>query len=281
MKTTFGITALTSTHQWLDNYIQNNGQAYINTTSQLFYQADPSLNPAYVAYAAPFKSFVWDSGVAGATIIDRVSGSFGTIVNGQSGMMIDYENARVLFPVSFGKNKVVSGSYAFKELNVYKSNETQEQIVFSNKYYLNSRFARPISGLPPPNAMVTPCVFLTNSYTKNDPFALGGIYNTQKTISLVVMAENSNQLEGMVSLLTDAKDTCFPALETNVWPLNAMGGLKSGYNYETVKSQYGQPGNLFTITEVEAGKVSDYTKIDQSIFLALIDLTVEKVRTIH
>lgn len=280
MKNSFGITTLTSFHLWLDNYIQQNGQAYINNTSRLYYQPDPSLY-GYVAYAAPFKSFICDSGVSGANIITSVSGDFGTLTNAQSGMMIDYNNGRVLFPTSFGTGKLVSGSYAFKEINVYKANDTQEKIVFTNKYYLNSRFNRPITGLPPPNAFVTPAIFVSTEQTENEQWALGGLYNTKVNVALTILAETSAQLENCLSLLADSKDAYFPQLNNNVWPLNALGGLKSGYNYNDIKTQYDDPSNLFTITDIQTSKVSDSTKIDESIFVGLADLTVEKIRTIR
>ncbi len=280
MKNTFGITTLTSFHLWLENYIQQNGQAYINTTSRFYYQPDPSLY-GYVAYAAPFKSFVCDSGVSGANIINTVSGDFGTLSVGQSGMTIDYNNGRVLFPTSFGTGKIVSGSYAFKEINVYKANDTQEKIIFTNKYYLNSRFGRPATGLPPPNSFVTPAIFISTEQTENEQWAFGGLYNTKTNIALTILAETSSQLENCISLLSDAKDAYLPQLGNNTWPLNALGGLKSGYNYNVLKSQYGDPYNLYAITDIQTSKVSDSTKIDESIFVGLADLTVEKVRMIR
>ena len=280
MKNSFGITTLVSTMQWLDNYIQQNGRAYINTTSRLYYQPDSSLY-GYVAYAAPFKSFVYDSGVTGANILTTVSGDFGSLSVGQSGMIVDYNNGRVLFPTSFGTGKLVSGSYAFKEINVYKANDTQEKIVFTNKYYLNSRFSRPITGLPPPNAFVTPAIFVTTEQTENEQWALGGLYNTKINVALTILAETNTQLENCLSLLADAKDAYLPQLNSNVWPLNELGGLKSGYNYNDIKTQYGDPSNLYAITDIQTSKVSDSTKIDESIYVGLADLTIEKIRRIR
>lgn len=282
----FSTIALLSTHLWVDNWLLQKGQAYTNTSSRLYYQADSGIGPGYVAYASPFRQWVWDSGVSGAIVPSFVSGTVGlggtgTVSRGQSGMMIDYENGRVIFPVAVGTGQCISGSYAFKDLNVYKANETQEKMVFSNKYYLNSRFARPITGIPPPQAMVTPCVFITDTHTENQNWTFGGVYNTVNTVTLVVMAETMNQLEGALSLFVDAKDTVYPQLNLNVWPLNSFGDYKSGYNYSTIKAQYGQPGNLFTVTDVSASKLGDGTKIDNSVFVGLVDITVEKPRSIR
>ncbi len=285
MQPQFSTTTLMSFHLWFDNYITQKGQAYTNTSSRLYYQPDSTL-PQYAAYASPFRSWVCDSGVSGALIPSQISGSLGLggtgfVNRGQSGMIIDFENGRVLFPAAVGPNAIISGSYAFKDLNVYKANETSETMVFTNKYYLNSRFARPITGIPPPREMVTPCVFISDASSTNDGFALGGAYNTTMHLTLNVLAENLTQLEGVNSMMTDAVDLCFPLLPFSAWPLGFLGDYKSGYNYQAYKQQYGGTSNLYSITEVRASKVGDGVKIDESIFLGIVDVTITKVRNIH
>lgn len=281
MQTTFSTITLLSFYQWLDNKILQDGQAYTNTTSRFYYKPDERLGANFVAYHAPFKSFVWDSGVSGASIITSISGNFGSLSRGQSGMMVDYENGRVIMPASFGTDKIISGSYAFKDFNVYFANQSQEVMVFTNKYYLNSRFNRQVTQTPPAYDMVSPAIFISNTYSENKNFALGGLYNTSSTITLTVMAENLNQLEGVLSIMTDSKDENFPQLNKNTWPLNFYGDFKSGYNYETILNQYGDPSNLYMISDVKATKVNDNVKINESMFIGLVDLTVEKIRKIR
>lgn len=291
MQPQFSTTTLMSTHLWLDNWLTQRGQAYTNHTSRLFYQPDGRL-PGYVAYAAPFRSWVCDSGVSGAWVPSQISGDFGVLGHGQSGLMFDFVNGRVLLPAAFGTGHVITGSYAFKDLNVYKANETQEKMVFGNKYYLNPRFsANAATGAPPIEwdtklqayNMVTPCVFLNDAATRNEGWAFGGAYETTMTVSLTVMAETMTQLEGALSLITDAKDVSFPQLPFTAWPLDFLGDFKggTGYNYETLKQQYGTPANLYTITEARTSKVGDGVRIDQSVFLGVADLTVTRVRAIH
>jgi hypothetical protein len=286
MKPQFTTTTLLSVASWLDNIILQNGQAYTNYTSQFVYQPDQRLGPGFVAFQAPFKEFVWDSGVSGATVFNTVSG----VLNGQpfvasrgtSGMMTDFVNGRVIFPVASGFNSsmIISGSYAFKDFNVYFANQSQEQIVFTNKYYLNSRFAN--TGLPPAYDMVTPCIFITNANERNDNWAMGGIYNTVYTISLNILAENMSQLEGAMSILADQKNGYMPQIPVAAWPLNFYGDYQgSGWNYQKAISQYGSPGNLYFISNVRGTKVSDYVKIDEALFLGIVDITLEWVRNLR
>lgn len=284
MNYSFSETTLNSFYQWLDNQILSKGQAFYQTTSQFLYQPDPTLGAGYVAYAAPIKSLVWDSGIPGANVITGISGSFGALSQGQSGMMIDYVNSRVILPASFGTSAVISGSYSFKELNVYYANQSQEKMVFTNKYYLNSRFNRtPATSTPPPYTMVTPCIFITNAMTENEPWAFGGVYKTVFHITLNVLAENLSQLEGVLSIMEDSKQAYFPQLGPNQWPLDSFGALKggSGYSYSALVAQNGQPGNLYTIEDVKTSKVGDGIKINESVFVGQVDLTISKPRSIR
>lgn len=371
MKTQFSTTALLSFYQWMDNYLLQRAQAYTNYTSQLFYQPDSTLGTGYIAFAAPFKSFVWDSGISGATMFNAVSGYFfdsslfsgmvgtppyttvifpqvsvsgsalvplqftlsdgsyfsiasGTgIVSGQSiffpdniaqtgilrisgvtsgyedvtfvidgsptiirrgdqGTMTDFINGRFIIPSNLLlPNAVLSGSYAFKDFNVYFANQAQNPAVFTNKYYLNSRFNRQITGVPPPFSMVTPCIFISNVGEETPEWSIGGKYDTTFTIKASIMAETVGQLEGAISYLTDSVNSVFPQLESNVWPLNSFGNFKSGYNYQEVLEQYSTPSNQFMVTSAKGKKIPDSTKINESLFLGEVTFKVEKPRYIR
>ena len=371
MRTQFSTTALLSFYQWMDNYLLQKGQAYTNHTSQLYYQPDSTLGTGYIAFAAPFKSFVWDSGVSGATMFDAVSGYFfnsslfsgmvgtppyttaifpqvsvdggsliplqltlsdgsyfsiisGTgIVSGQSiffpdniaqsgvlrisgvasgyedmrfvidgtptvirrgsqGMMTDFVNGRVLIPsYLLLPNAILSGSYAFRDFNVYFANQGADRATFTNKPYLNSRFNRAPTGMPPAYGMVAPCIFLSNAGEENLDWSLGGKYDTTFRFKANVMAESLGQLEGALSYLRDSVNSVFPQLETSVWPLNNYGDFKSGYNYQGVLDQYSTPSNQFMVTSVKARKVSDSAKINEEIFLGEITFEVSKPRHIR
>lgn len=282
MKPQFATTTLLSVYPWLDYLLLQQGQAYTNVTTPLYYTPDARLGPGFVTYQAPLREFVWDSGVSGATIFNTISGTINgtpfSLSRGQSGMMTDFLNGRVILPASFGTNAIISGTYAFKDFNLYFANQSQEQIVFSNKYYLNSRFA--LTGRPPAYDMVTPAIFITNGNSQTNAWGMGGIYNTVITIAINVLAENLSQLEGALSLLADQKDAYLPQLGTTTWPLNEYGDYKpSGWNYQTTIAQYGTPGNLYRISKVRCSKVSDYSKIDESMFMGIADLTIERVRS--
>ena len=279
MKNQFSNNALFSVYLWAENKFLNEGEAYINNTSKLYYTPDPRL-PNNVCYSAPFKQWVYDSGVNGANIPISISGSFGTINKGESGLKIDFDNGRVILDKSLGRNLNISGSYSIKELNFYISNETEENIIITDKYYFNPRYAyKPTSGIAP-YSMSTPAIFITMNGAESEPFALGGMMDTRPRLSLVVMAESSYQLNNILSFFNDKKHKYIPYLDLALDPINEYGDLKSGYNYNNYISQYGTPGNLLFIEDVETSYLSDEVKTNYKLFLGEIDLYLSYPRYI-
>lgn len=281
----FSTATLLSTAQWLDNYLLQKGQMYTNTTTRLFYQPDPTM-PGYSPYAAPFRTMVWDSGVSGAGVFGSVSGyplgvtgAYAEIDKGQSGMMVDYVNGRVLFPSStIGSSAIISGSYSFKDFNVYFANQGADRAVFSDKYYLNSRFGNPMTGVPPANALVTPCIFVSAPQVTKPVLGFGGQHKAQVKMAITVLAETQGQLENALSLLADSRDLTFPQLPSSAWPLGPYGDLKSGYNYVETKAQYSD-SPYYSIVSARSSKISDSVQADQSVFMGQVNLTLEIPRS--
>lgn len=347
-------------------------QLYFNNSSRLYYQ--PNASPTgQMVFASPFRSFVWDSGVAGATIFGGVSGYFfnaaGLVSSGMNnvysgvvfpqigisgfsgppaqvdfgtgayisiasgngyqsgnsifftdsvqqtgavrvsgsgaptyqdilitvdgapvsipssawGMNADFVNGRIMLPPgTIPSTTIISGSYAVKNFNLYFANQSQERIVFTNKFYKNSRFNRAQTGIPPANQFVTPCIFISSPMEENEPASFGGLYETKNLISMNIFAETQGQLESALSAIMDLEEKSFPQLPASESPIAVSGNLKNGgYNYDNLCSQYGTAGNLYTIKNVQASKMPDGIQADQSLFVGLAELEVVKVRTIH
>ena len=214
-----------------------------------------------------------------------VSGSVTTISGGQYGMQMDYQNGRIIFPVSqISPSYSFSGSYAIRDFNLYFANGGGDKMVFSNKPYLNSRFNRALSGMPPPHQRVTPAIFISTQSLANNPKSLGGgyLYDTEINMKLDVWAETAGQLENVLSLLIDSKDLCFPELTEAQWPLAPSGGLKSApYSYKALFTGLYTPANLYSITKVRSSKYNDSIALDQSVFGGKVELTLQRTRRLR
>lgn len=271
---------------WAEHNLLNQAQAYKNYTSRLYYYKDLGLEMAgYVGYSSPFKQWVYDTSVSGATIC---SGIFGQITLNKgpsgSGLKIDYDNGRIILPISFGTGLRISGHYAFKDLNFYLPNETEESLLTTNKFFLNSRYNRFPTGGIAPYAQVTPALFFNNLNNRQENFALGGLYNTVENFSFIAMTENVWMLDAVISFFRDKKHAVFPQISIYEHPLDEFGDIKtglypSGYSYQNIINQYGQPGNLIYLDSIRASKVSDKIKTSESLFLGIIDIELSKVRT--
>lgn len=211
-----------------------------------------------------------------------LNGSPTVILRGEQGMQFDYMNGRIILPTpTIPTYATVSGSYAFRDFNLYFANQLADRLQFTDKPYLNSRFARALSGMPPPHVMTTPAILISDSRIENGMKALGGTYDTAMTVRLDVMAETSSQLENALSLIRDAKDLCFPELSTAQWALAASGDLKGQtYSYKALFASGYTPSNLWSITRARCFKGGDSDRVDQSIFLGRADLTVTKQRSL-
>ncbi len=267
---------------WAENRLTSVGQAYIpSVTTKLYYTVDPSLPSSYVSYNSPFKQWVSDSGIVGVNIIDSISGGvFSSPLTRASGLIVDYNNGRILLPSSYGKNLQLTGSACLKEINVYGVNENEDPLLTANKYFRNPRYiGTPTSGIAP-NVICTPALFVNTLAGSSTPFSFGGLDDTKTTFTLTALVESDYQLKAVLSLFRDARYQYIPLVGPAQWPLNQLGDFKNGtgYSYQNLIEQYGTPGNLILIDNVYTSKISDSTKLNPNLFAGLIDLEVSFVR---
>jgi hypothetical protein len=263
---------------WADNFICNRAQAFTTTTERLYPMVDPRLPTGWVSYSSPFKSWICDSGVNGAYIPNSISGSFGTILEGQSGMMIDFDNGRVIFTGgSFPTNLVMSGTFSAKDFNIYPSNDGMEALIVENKYFNNSRYNRAETGVNPYD-YVTPAIAVNISISENKPWAIGGLRESRPIVTALIMADTDYQLQSALSVFTDSSEKYFPQLEMSQDPIGVYGNLKSGYNYSNISSA--APMNDFIFIEsVRGSKVSDRVKGNQELYYGLLEFRLSTART--
>lgn len=263
----------TSVALWLDNRLCDKGQAYINVTGNLYPQVDPS-TPGYI-WAAPWKSWVFDSCVAGATVCSGVYTSSGQFLTPNSGIVIDYIHGRVISPYNWGAG--LSGVYSRKQINVYFSTEEQtdfflEQVFQEDvnvQYFATGGYV---------GGFAAPCVILTNSRGNNEGFALGGLKQTNNVIRGFIISDSNYLQEGINSLLTDTAETYIPFCSYADAPIGTSGNLKGvNYNYCTgIRDKYGC--NKLYIEDAYSFKINERANSNVSYMLSIIELDVNMVR---
>ncbi|MDG1089697.1 MAG: hypothetical protein P8P37_02380 [Candidatus Marinimicrobia bacterium] len=281
MKPNFGHTATTSFTMWFENHLLKAGEAYDNKTGILYHVDDTRLPNSFFRYSSPYKQWVTESGVGGSYVPTGIYDANGIIdkTKPEKGYYFDFENGGIVVTGNAASNDMMlSGSFAVKEFNIYNTNQTEEALVIENKFDNNSRFAIPESGIVPYD-MVTPSIFINNEYIENTPYAFGGEDKTSLIFKSVVLAENLYQLDGVLSLFSDTRNSTVADLNFEDYPINEYGDLKTGkYSYlETCRKSSKNP---FNIEKVSTSKISDNvrTKISPSLYVGFIDFEISKPR---
>lgn len=265
---------------WFDNYLLTKGQAYTNTTGSFRYYNDPRI-AGYKAYGSPYKQWVADSSIAGAEIPSGVyiGGSFS---GRNDGVVLDFDNGRVLLDTS-SNSLNVTGSFAIKDFNIYFSNETEEDIIVENKYKVNSRIPSIPESYIQPYDEVVPAVFLSTTAMNNQGFALGGMEETTVRGNAIVLAEDSYQLDGVLSIFADSKNEAFSSIPMTGNPYTEWFDLKNGsYNYTNLASQFSD-GRPFYIDSVTTSKMTDKARkaLANDLYVGFIDFDIQQHRYRH
>lgn len=265
---------ITSVTLWLANKLENDGQAYINTTGTLFRQAYTS-GQGY-KYISPYRGWVYDNCVAGASIPSGVYNSSGQFLTRASGIIFDWNHGQILSPQNWGPN--LSGIFARKEVNVYFSSTEESEYVLEQVYGANKNLQYPLTGFAG-RALAAPLIMLTNSQGNNTPFALGGTDTSRSTINALVITNDNWLQEGVSSLCKDTAHSIIPFCSYADAPLEASGDLKGeSYNYCTrIYNRYGCAQGLY-IENVYGTKISDKVNQNNTFFAEVIQFDLSKIR---
>tara|TARA_Y100000361_G_scaffold154344_1_gene179793 strand:+ start:4100 stop:5005 length:906 start_codon:yes stop_codon:yes gene_type:complete len=293
MKPQFQHEATTSFALWLDHHLCKNAEAFENKAGNLYYQEDdripryPEDPYGFISYASEYKQWVYDSDVEGAEIPDGVyidSGDgYSFCPRGESGLMIDFDNGRAILSGKYFEDNYsalnIKANFAVKDINIYLSDDTEENLVLENKYNVNSRTVPHLGkgeGVNPYEHMA-PAAFISMERTVNTPFALGGEDLTHLYYRAVFFTENLYQLDGSLSVCADTVNLGLANIGYDDYPLNEYGDLKSGsFSYcETASNCRKVPGLMF-IDNVYSSKISDRLSktTNPNLFLGFVDFEV-------
>lgn len=272
-------TATTSFFLWFDHYLLKKGQAFSNKTSKFYHYADDRLDDRFETFGSPYKQWVTDSSISGAII------PTGVLVNGSpqgrnNGIIFDFDNGRILSS-GIANTDSVSGTFAVKDFNIYFTNETEEDLLIDRKYVANPRVYSPDENYINPYDAVIPAIFLASTTMTNDPFSFGGEDTTKILMKAVVLAENTYQLDGILSVFADSKQEVFATIPFSGHPITEYGDIKNGaYSYEALSSHYKTINPVFFVNDVDTSKLSDKASksITNDLYVGFIDFEIHQQR---
>ena len=259
MKPTFSHNVVNSFFLWFDHFLMTKGEAYKTFTTKLYNYTDARLGGDKVVYGSPYKQWVYDKSITGATIPTGFTINGSIVPTGTSGMKIDFENGRIIFNSGVSTNLNITGTYSVKEVNSYVTDQPEDNLIIENKYVTNSRFTVTEDYIPPYNP-VTPCIFASIETAHNTAFAFGGEDETKCIVKLVAFCENLYQLDGLLSIFGDSYNEFFSLIPMTGHPLGEFNEIKTGvyptgYDYNNLSNAYNSQ-KMF-ISHVETSKIRD------------------------
>jgi hypothetical protein len=122
-----------------------------------------------------------------------------------------------------------------------------------------------------------PAIYISNDTMRNMPMAFGGLNETITKAKSVVIANNSYELDTILSIFADSYNEMIPFVDFDSHPLNEYGGLKSGYSYQNLIQNYSK--EIF-VKEVFTSKMSDKLKQNllKDLYIGFIDFDLSIFR---
>ena len=278
MKAQFQHNLTSSFFMWFDNFLLTKGEAYTNKTGEFFYYDDTLVDSDYTVFGSPYKQWVSDSSIDGATV------PTGVYVNGNlsgraDGIVLDFDNGRAL-AAGASSTDTVTGSFAVKDFNIYFTNDTEDDLIIENKYVVNSRVPSGPYTYITPYDDVAPAIFLAASTLENKPFALGGMMDTVVLMKAVVISDDPYKLDGALSIFGDSVNEVIEPIPMSGFPYTELGDLKGdSYNYTGVKEGYAGETPYF-VDKVRTSKLSDRARkaVANELYIGFIDFDVQQHR---
>lgn len=280
MKVQFDHIIQSSFYLWFDDQVTSQIQAVTSGTSQTFYYSDLGVDvPSnLVAYYAPDRQLVANgTGVPSGVYVN------GALVNqGTNNLMIDFNAGRVVMDSSQGTSLTVSGNFDRKDVNVYITNESEEQLLLNNDFILSSNgktWLESKDELGTPNYTI-PAAFVSCNGSDNAPFAFGGLDETTTKIRTVFITEDNYTLDGLLSAFRDTAKTCFPLMSYDAFPFGEYFHIKQPpYSYTGLKAAYPNNKKVY-IHNVAVSKLYDRSslRIHKDLLIGFADFELETVR---
>jgi len=267
---------------FLDNRVGRRGVAYENVGTNFYLTTSPLSN--YATYSAPYKQVLADQSVGGQLLTGvYLNGTF--IRTGTSGLYaINYNEGQLYFSSPLPANTTVSGNYAIKDFNFYITDESEEELLFENKYSPRPKTVQTMSGLGT-NQITYPCIFLNAIDNQNEPYELSGTELTTITVQAIVLADSKYKLDAVRGILSDTIRLEVPLLSANEYPFDNYGGYKSGvvYNYTGLTANKAPTTDSIYINNTSVGKfagtiLSEFRKINPDVYPGVCEFELVKMR---
>lgn len=287
MKSQFDHELLSSFYLWFDDVLVRRNDSYITQSTGISFvqkvagdseEAD-DIPPNLDAFYAPFRQLVGEgTDVSSGVYID------GALVNqGTSGLLIDFNEARVLVNSGeFPSGTPITGAFNTKEVNVYITNDSEEELIMNNDFYVDDFGNTYLQNKDDLNGKkyTLPAAFISYNRSENEPRALGGLEDTQSAIRVVAIVQDNYTLDGMISMFRDGARETFPLMSYDSFPYGEFFHIKSPpYTYTGVVASNKERPQMY-IESVSTSKLFDKTNksIPIGVRIGFLDFNLSSYR---
>jgi len=295
MKPQYDNQVMSSFFLWFDNKLLTKGEGFTNYSGQFYDMTDKwNFGEGYNVYNAPFKQFVYDTSITGATVItgvtvtDSVDGAVTYNLDSPEVFAINPTEGQVILKTDefAGDITSVSGTYAIKEISVKLTSEPEEKLLFETNFKLKPKTTQSITTGLFEDQQSYPVIFLKHNGSVNNPGAFGGQDFTSIDIRAIVLTNSQFTLDAICSIFRDTDDDSFYLYDADEFPFNYVGSYNddvvfnyvnsfSGVNLGGAKGAYIKNA---VVAKYGAGSLNDYRSINANIYAAIIDFEVENLR---
>ena len=288
MKSQFDHELLSSFYLWFDDVLVRRNDAYITQTTGISFvqkvagtaeDAD-DIPPNLDAFYAPFRQLVGQ----GADVPSGVYIGGVEVNQGTSGLLIDVNEARILIESAAGvaSGTAITGGFNTKEVNVYITNDSEEDLIMNNDFYVDDYGNTYLQNKDDLNGRkyTLPASFISYNGSQNNPRAFGGLEDTQAFVRVVAIVEDNYTLDGMVSMFRDSARETFPIISYSDFPYGEFFHIKNPpYTYTGLVSANTLRPQMY-IEKVGASKLFDKTNksIPLGVRIGFLDFDLSNFR---
>lgn len=281
LKPQFDHVLRTSFYLYFDHNLLVKGETFSTTSGNLYLTPD-SKHASKDVWASPFRQWIGDSSISGLTVTSGVNvgpSFFGPSPN----LAIDYDGGRIITTAGYLSGQP-SANMNLKEVNVYISDEPEEDIISDTKMLLIPKYSNqaPVTGLSP-DVRTYPACYINFMNGVNTPYEFGGVSNTKPVMRVIVLADSAYMLDGLLGICRDMYAKSFPIFDANLLPYNSLGDLKSGvYSFSQMARDVfnTSPEKIAFISKVATSRVSSAANqaINKNVRIGVADFFLEIIR---
>jgi hypothetical protein len=276
MKPQFQHKLATSYMLWFENFLMKKAEAYSVQTGSFFHYVDDRLPDEYEVFGSNYKQMLYDSSLPNVSIPSGLYVNDEFVEFNNQDKIFDFDNGRFISS-GIPTGSLITGEFTVKNISIYYTNDTEEGIVLNVQEQINTSVQNKHEFYSAQDQKL-PAIYLSNQSMQNEPFAFGGLNETITKAKAVVIANNSYDLDCILSVFGDSYSEIIPLCDFDSHPINEVGYLKTGYySYDDIKKIYKE--QIF-IKDVHTAKLTDQVKQNllKDLYIGFIDFDLSMYR---